>query len=445
MTVAVETLGALERRMTLSIPKAAIQSEVEQRLKRLARTVKADGFRPGKVPMKIVAQRYGFSVEYEVMQDKVGNAFMSAAGDAKLRVAGAPKFEQKTDGVADDQLAFDATFEVYPEVQIGDLATAEVEKISTEVTDAAVQKTVDILRKQRRVFVQRGQAGANGQTSDGLAAHDGDRVTIDFIGKIDGVAFDGGTASDFVLILGDGRMLPEFEAAAKGMVTGEEKTFSLKFPDDYHGKDIAGKTAQFTITMKKVEWPQLPTVDNEFAKSLGVADGDVDKLMADIRKNLEREVSMRLLARNKQTAFDALLKVAQLDVPKALVQSETESMVQSARQDLKQRGVKDADSAPIPAEMFTAQAERRVRLGLAVGKLVEINKLQATPEQIKAHIEELAQSYEKPSEVVTWYYSKRERLAEVEAVVVENNVTGFILANAKITEKAVPFDDVMQA
>jgi trigger factor len=330
-------------------------------------------------------------------------------------------------------------------VQIGDLATAEVEKISTEVTDAAVQKTVDILRKQRRVFVLRGQAGANGETSNGLAAHDGDRVTIDFMGKIDGVAFDGGTASDFVFILGDGRMLPEFEAAAKGMVTGEEKTFDLKFPDDYHGKDVAGKTAQFTLTMKKVEWPQLPTVDSEFAKTLGIADGDVDKLKADIRKNLEREVSMRLLARNKQTAFDALLKVAQLDVPKALVQSETENMVQSAREDLKQRGVKDADSAPIPAEMFTAQAERRVRLGLAVGKLVEINKLQATPEQIKAHIDELAQSYEKPSEVVTWYYSKRERLSEVEAVVVENNVTGFILANAKITEKAVPFDDVMQA
>ncbi len=435
MTVAVETLSALERRVSLTVTKAAIASEVETRLKRLARTVKADGFRPGKVPMKVVAQRYGYSVEYEVMQDKVGDAFMSVTQEAKLRIAGSPSFAQKSEGVADDHLAFDATFEVYPEVKLPELAAVDVEKISTDVTDEAVGKTVDILRKQRRTFAAPGDA----------AAQAGDRATVDFVGKIDGVAFDGGGATDFGFILADGRMLPEFETAALGMKAGEERHFDLKFPDDYQGKEVAGKTAQFTITMKKVEAAVMPAVDADFAKALGVPDGDIEKLKADIRKNLEREVKFRLSARNKQNALEALAKSAQLDVPKALVSGEVESLVQRAREDLKQRGVKDADTAPIPAELFQAQAEQRVKLGLVVGELVKTAKLQATPEQIKAHIEELAQSYEKPADVMTWYYSKRERLGEVEAIVIENNVADHILKSAKVSEKKIAFDEVMAA
>lgn len=435
MAVTVETLDKLERKITLTLSADVIKNEVESRLKRLARTVKADGFRPGKVPMSIVAQRYGFSVQYEVMNDKVGEAFAKAANEAQLKVAGAPRITEK-EGAPEGELAFDATFEVYPDVKIGDLAGTEVERVSTEVTEDAIDKTVDILRKQRRTFHQRPAAEA---------AADGDRVTIDFEGKIDGVPFEGGKAEGFQFLLGEGRMLEAFEKAVRGMKAGESKTFPLKFPDDYHGKDVAGKEADFLVTLKKVEAQQLPEVNDDFAKSLGIADGSVDALRADIRKNLEREVKFRVLARNKGAVMDALLKVAELDVPKSLVQGEVERMTEAARADLKARGVKDADKAPIPAEMFQPQAERRVRLGLVVAELVKTNDLKAQPDQIKAHIEEMAQSYEKPEEVVRWYYSDMQRLAEVEAVVLENNVTDFVLARAKVVDKALPFDELMGA
>lgn len=435
MAVTVETLDKLERKITLTLSADAIKNEVESRLKRLARTVKADGFRPGKVPLSIVAQRYGYSVQYEVVNDKVGEAFAQAAAEAQLRVAGAPRITEK-EGAPEGQLAFDATFEVYPDVKIGDLSTAEVERVSSEVTDAAIDKTLEILRKQRRTFAQRPAAEA---------AADGDRVTIDFEGKIDGEAFAGGKAENFQFILGEGRMLEEFEKAVRGMKAGESKTFPLKFPDDYHGKDVAGKEADFLVTLKKVEQQHLPEVDEAFAKSLGIAEGTVEALRADIKKNLEREVKFRVLARNKNAVMEALLKIAELDLPKALVQNEVDRMVAGARADLKARGVKDAEKAPIPEDLFRPQAEKRVRLGLVVAELVKANELQAKPEQIKAHIEELAQSYEKPQEVVRWYLSDAQRLAEVEAVVLENNVTEFVLSKAKVTDKVLPFDELMGA
>ena len=433
MTVTVETLEKLERKMTLTLPVGTIQSEVESRLKKLARTVKMDGFRPGKVPMTVVAQRYGYSVHYEVMNDKVGEAFATAANEAKLRVAGQPRITEK-DAAPEGEMAFDAVFEVYPEVKIADLSTAEVEKISTEVTDSAINKTLDILRKQRRTFAQR---------AHDAAAQDGDRVTVDFEGKIDGEAFSGGKAEDFQFIVGDGQMLKEFEDATRGMKSGESKTFQLAFPADYHGKDVAGKTADFMVTLKKVEAAHLPEVNEALAKSLGIADATVDGLRADIKKNLEREVKFRLLARNKQAVMDALVAKAELDLPNTSVQAEVNRLMEGARADLKQRGIKDADKAPIPDDIFRPQAERRVRLGLVVAELVRSNMLQAKTEQIKAHIEELAASYEKPADVMRWYYSDNNRLAEVEAIVIENNVTDFVMAKAKISEKSVSFDELM--
>jgi trigger factor len=433
MAVNVETLDKLERRITLTLPADSINSEVESRLRKLSRTVKAAGFRPGKVPMSVVTQRYGYSVHYEVMNDRVGQAFTNATTEAKLRVAGAPKITQKEEA-PEGQLAFDATFEVYPDVRLGDLSSAEAERVSTEVTEAAVDKTLDILRKQRRTFAQR-------PATEGAA--EGDRVTIDFEGTIDGVPFDGGKAEAFQFIIGERQMLEAFEKAVRGMRTGESKTFPLQFPADYQGKDVAGKEADFLVTLKKVEVQHLPEVNEALAKSLSVKDGSVEGLRADIRKNLEREVKFRVLARNKAAVMDALLKVGELDVPKALVEGEVERMVQAARADLKKRGVKDADNAPIPSEMFQAQAERRVRLGLVVGELVRTNNLQAKPDQLQAHIEEMAQSYEKPSEVVRWYLGDRQRLAEVEAIVVENNVTDFVLARAKVIDKVVAFDELM--
>ncbi|WPC68416.1 trigger factor [Rhodoferax ferrireducens] len=433
MAVTVETLEKLERKMTLTLPVGIVESEVQSRLKKLARTIKMDGFRPGKVPMNVVSQRYGYSVHYEVMNDKVGEAFFNAANEAKLRVAGQPRISE-SEASPEGEMAFDAVFEVYPDVKIGDLSTAEVEKISAEVTDSAIDKTVDILRKQRRTFSQR---------PHDAAAQDGDRVTVDFEGKIDGEVFAGGKAEDFQFIVGDGQMLKEFEEATRGMKSGESKTFQMAFPADYHGKDVAGKTADFMVTLKKIEAAHLPDVDGALAKSLGIEDATVEGLRADIKKNLAREVKARLLARNKQAVMDALVGKAELDLPNASVQAEVNRLMEGARADLKQRGIKDADKAPMPEDIFRPQAERRVRLGLVVAELVRSNNLQATPEQVKAHIEELAASYEKPADVMRWYYSDNNRLAEVEAIVIENNVTNFVLAQAKVSDKTLSFDELM--
>jgi len=433
MAVNVETLEKLERRITLTVPASEINHEVENRLKKLSRTVKADGFRPGKVPMSVVAQRYGYSVQYEVMNDRIGQAFSQATNEAQLRVAGAPRITQKEES-PEGQMAFDATFEVYPEVKVGDLAAAEVERVGTEVTEAAIDRTVDILRKQRRTFAQR-------PAVEGAA--EGDRVTIDFEGKIDGEVFPGGKAEGFQFIIGEGQMLEQFDKAVRGMKVGENKTFPLQFPADYREETVAGKEADFLVTMKKTEVQHLPVVDEAFAKALGIADGTVEALRADVKKNLEREVKFRVQARNKAAVMDALVKVSELELPNSLIAGETERMIGAARADLKQRGVKDAETAPIPEEIFKPQAERRVRLGLVVAELVRSNNLQARPDQLQAHIEELSQSYEKPSDVMRWYLSDRQRMAEVEAVVIENNVTEFVLARAKVTDKMLPFDDLM--
>ncbi|MET0335152.1 MAG: trigger factor [Rhizobacter sp.] len=433
MAVTVETLEKLERRITLTLPADTINNEVQTRLKRLARTVKADGFRPGKVPMSVVTQRYGYSVQYEVVNDKVGQAFEQATNEANLRVAGQPRITEK-EGSPEGQIAFDATFEVYPDVKLGDISAAEVERVSTEVTDAAIDKTLDILRKQRRTFAQRAQ---------GDAAGEGDRVTIDFEGKIDGVPFDGGKAEGFQFIIGEGQMLEAFEKAVRGMKSGDSKTFPLQFPEDYQGKDVAGKEADFMVTLNKIESQTLPEVNDALAKALGIKDGTIDSLRADIKRNLEREVKFRTLARNKASVMEAIVKTAEFDLPGALVQGEIQRLIENARADLKKRGIKDADKAPIPEEIFKEQAERRVRLGLAVAELVRTNNLQAKPEQLQAHIEEMAQSYEKPAEVVGWYMSDRQRMAEVEGVVVENNVADFVLSKAQVTDKTVPFDELM--
>jgi trigger factor len=383
--------------------------------------------------MNVVAQQYGYSVQYEVMNDKVGEAFALAANEAKLRVAGQPKITEK-EGAPEGELQFDAVFEVYPEVKIGDLAAAEIEKAAADVNDAAIDRTLDILRKQRRTFAQR---------AADQAAADGDRVTIDFAGKIDGEPFEGGKAEAFQFLVGEGQMLKEFEDAVRGMKSGESKTFPLNFPADYHGKDVAGKTADFLVTLHKIEAPNLPEINEAFAKSLGVDGGTVEALREDIRKNLAREVKFRLQARNKQAVMDALVAKAELDLPKSVVQAEVDRLVEGARADLKQRGIKDVDNAPIPEDLFREQAERRVRLGLVVAELVRANDLQAKADQIDAHLQDMAASYEKPADVIRWYKGDTRRMAEVEAIVIENNVAEFVLGQAKVTEKAITFEELM--
>lgn len=433
MAVTVETLEKLERKITLTVPAQALTQEVENRLKRLARQVKMDGFRPGKVPLGVVAKMYGASVQMEVVNEKVGQAFGEAATEAQLRVAGTPSITEK-EGAPEGELHFDAVFEVFPEVKLGDLSQVEVKRATSEVPAEAVDKTIDLLRKQRRSFAERAQ---------GSAAAASDQLTVDFAGSIDGVAFDGGQASDFRFVLGEGQMLPAFEEAATGMKVGESKTFPLAFPEDYQGKEVAGKTADFVITLKRLEAAHLPEVDEAFIKSLGVESGQADDLRADIQKNLSRELDTRLEARNKGAAMQALADNAELDLPQASIKDEIQRLMENARAELKQRGLKDADKAPLPEDMFREQAQRRVRLGLIVAELVQQHDLAAKPEQVQAHIEQMASAYERPADVIRWYGSDRNRMAEVEALVVERNVMQHVLSQAKVVDEVVPFDDVM--
>ena len=433
MAVTVETLDKLERKITLTVPAQALAQEVEARLKRMARQVKMDGFRPGKVPLGVVAKMYGASVHMEVVNEKVGQAFGDAATEAQLRVAGTPSITEK-EGAPEGELHFDAVFEVFPEVKLADLSGVEVKRATSEVPADAVDKTVELLRKQRRSFAERAQ---------GSAAVDGDQLTVDFAGSIDGVAFEGGQASDFRFVLGDGQMLPAFEEAAAGMKVGESKTFPLAFPEDYQGKEVAGKTADFVITLKRLEGAHLPEVDEAFIKALGVESGQMDDLRADIQKNLARELDTRLEARNKSAALQVLADNAELELPQASVKDEIQRMIENARAELKQRGIKDADKAPLPEDMFREQAQRRVRLGLIVAELVQQHDLAAKPDQVQAHIEQIASAYESPADVIRWYGSDRQRMAEVESVVIERNVTQHVLSKAKVVDEVVPFEEVM--
>jgi len=430
MATQLETTGALERRISMAVAAHAVEREVAERLRKLARTVKMPGFRPGKVPLSMIERSYGPQVHAEVLGDAVSKAFSEAIDEHKLRVAGQPEIGRRDDA-AEGELGFTATFEVYPEIAVGDVSALAVERAACEVGDAEVDKTIEILRRQRATW-----------DSVERAAQDEDRVTIDFVGTLDGVAFEGGSATDFQFQLGEGRMLPDFETGVRGAAPGDKRSFPVAFPEDYNAKELAGKTAQFEVTVKRIEQPVLPAVDAEFARQLGVADGDVNKMRADIKANLEREVAQRLRNRTKAAVMEALPSMAAFELPKALVASEGETLAERARADLQARGI-DVKNIPIPPDAFKEQAEKRVRLGLLVAEIVKEHGLQAKPDQIRKQIEEFAQSYENPGEVIRYYFSDRNRLAEVEAIVVEQNVVDWVLANAKVTERALAFDELM--
>jgi trigger factor len=421
----VETLGALERRVSMTLPADEIERQVEARLKQLARNVKMPGFRPGKVPLRLVTQTYGTQVRSEVMSDAVQKAFSEVVKEANLKVAGYPRIERKND------FEFSATFEIYPEVKVGDISDKTVERPQVTVDDAAVEKTLAILRKQRTTYQKAERA-----------ARDGDRLTVDFEGSIDGAPFPGGGAKDFVFALGEGRLLPEFDAAARGMSAGETKTFTLKFPDDYHGKDVAGKQASFQLALKALDEPRLPEVDGEFAKSLGVADGDVAKMKGEIRANVEREAAKRVEARVKNQALQALLDATPLELPKSLIEMETQQLMQRAAADLQARGIKP-EQMPFQPAAFEEPAKRRVALGLIIGELARAESLQPKPAEVRALVEQEAQTYESPAEVVKWFYMQPQRLSEMEGVALEANVVKWVLSKAKVVDKAIPFDDLM--
>jgi len=425
-----QAVNALERRLDLTVAIADLDKDVDQRLKRMGKNIKMAGFRPGKVPAGIVKQQYGDQARHEALNEALDRAFGEAVTTSKLRVAGYPRIEPKTTE-STTHLEFAAVFEVYPEITLGDLSAVEVERPVLEVGAAEVDSTIDILRKQRVKYEAIDRAAASG-----------DRVVIDFLGKKDGEPFQGGQATDYPFVLGEGSMLADFENAVIGSKAGEAKSFDMTFPEDYFSKDLAGQTVTFEITVKEVNEPRLPEVDADFAKALGVEDGDIAKMRSEIEGNLKREVKKRLQSRVKEQVMDALLKATPIDVPNALVELEIQRLMQAARQDMEQRGMKSKDF-PMQPEWFADQAKRRVSLGLILAEVVKVNDLHAKSDQVKNIVEEAAQSYEHPEEVVRWYYAQPQRLAETEGVAIEDNVVAWALASAKVVDKAVAFDELM--
>ncbi len=431
MQTNLETLGQLERRLSVAVPIAKIEGEVQKRLARLAKTVKVPGFRPGKVPLKMVAQQYGPQVRSDVISETVQSSFADAVREQNLRVAGYPRIEPRQGAAASDALEFSAVFEVYPEVKLPELSTLTIERPQVEVTAADVERTIEVLRKQRATF-----------TTVTRGAQHGDRVIVDFTGTIDGVEFAGGQARDFPIVLGEGRMLPEFEAALQGVAAGETKAFPLTFPADYHGKEVAGKEAQFTLTVKDVTEPVLPAIDAEFAKAFGIASGSVDDLRAEIESNLRLELKRKVEGVLKDQALKGLRERADVALPRSLVDLEIQSAMERMVGKLKEQGMK-AEDLKLTPDLFRPQAEERVALGLVISELVRNHGLNAKPEQVRALVQEAAQTYEQPEAVVRWHYEKAERLNEFEGLAMERNIVDWVLARGKTVDKPMTFEELM--
>ena len=432
MSVTLETLENLERKVTLSLPWSSINAECDKRLKQTARKARIDGFRPGKAPLSMIQSMYGAGIQNDVMNELAQKVFFDTAVAEGWKIAGMPRLEGVEGQDDKENFLFSGVFEVFPEVKVGDLSGQEVEKVTASVGDAEVEKTIDILRQQRTRF-----------NHTERAAKDGDRVIIDFTGKIDGEAFAGGSAENYAFVLGQGQMLPEFEAGVNGLKEGESKDVEVNFPEDYHGKEVAGKTAVFTITVRNVAEPVLPEVDEVFAKALGITDGNIETMRAEVKKNVEREVKRRVDSQNKEAAMEALLAVSELQVPNALINEEAARLAAEMKQNFINQGMADAKNLDLPLDMFKEQAERRVKLGLILAEVVQANGLEPSKEQIDAVIADFAESYEDPQEVIDWYHADNSRLQGPTSLAVEANVTDFVLGKAKVTEKALSFDEVM--
>lgn len=427
----VENLGTLERRCDITISLEKLQGEIENRLKRLAKTTKLHGFRPGKVPIRIITQMYGVQVQQDVLNDAVHKEFKDTVKEHNLQVAGYPRFEAKAANDNESLYTVSATFEVYPEIVLGDLSKQNIERPTVQIEEADIDKTLDMICKQRVAYEPVSRA-----------AKKGDRAKIDYHGTVDGDDFPGGKAEGIQLIIGDGKFLKDFEASLIGMKVGNNKSFDVVFPDDYHGKDIAGKTVTFEVKLNELEEPVLPNVDAEFAKLLGIPDGDIKKLREGIHKDLEREVSKRIRSRIKEQIMQAFLDTTQIEAPSILINQEKERLMQNARSDFEARGMKAKDM-PLTADLFKEKAEYRVKLGLILAELVKVHALKATSEQVRNIIEDAAQSYENPEQVVKWHYASPERLQEAESLALEENVVNWALEKIKLIDKTVTFDELM--
>lgn len=430
MQVSVETTSGLQRRMTVTVPEEKIDQAVESRLKNLARTVKIQGFRPGKVPFKVVKQRYEGQVRDEVVSEVMQSSFIEAVGQEKLRPAGSPEIDAKpvTPGQG---LEYTATFEVYPEISVASLEGVEIKTPTCEVSEADIDHMLDTIRKQHQEWeaVER-------------AAADGDQVTIDFTGTIDGEPFQGNQGNDVPIVLGQGRMIAGFEEGLTGAKTGEERTLDVTFPEDYRATELAGKTAQFAVTVKSVEAPKLPEVDEAFAKRLGVASGKVEDLRAEVRTNMEREVAQAQKSKAKQAVMDKMLEINSLEVPQALVDNEAKVLAKQMTDNLARQGANPADLKLDPAA-FDEQARRRVTLGLILAEIVNQQNLSADAARVRKTIEDMASAYEHPDEVVKWYYADKSRLSEVESIVLEEQVVEWALGQAKVVDEPLSFQQLM--
>ena len=422
----------LEHKMTVTFPSDEFDAKVEKRLAEVRRTVKMDGFRPGKVPLAMVKKRYSGQVRQEMLGEALYDAFFKAADEQAVNVAGYPEFE-KVD-MNEGKIEFTAKFEVFPEVALPDLAALELEEVNSEVTDADVDAMIGRLQAQRSAWKPSGAA---------KKANKGEQVIIDFVGKIDGVEFDGGKAENVPLELGSGRMIPGFEDGILGMKKGEQKTIDVTFPEEYPAEHLKGKTAQFDITVHSVQTKQLPELDEEFIKSFGVEAGTEEALRAEVRDNMERELKRTLDVKNRQAAFDALEKATELSIPKALVAQEAQSMLDQYMQRLEQQGMPKNQMPGLTADMFSPDAERRVKLGLVIADLVKANNIEASPEQLDEFIADQASAYEDSAEIREWYDQNPERLSEVKAIIVESNAAKHILAQAKVTKVSKAFDEIV--
>lgn len=428
MQVSVEATGNIERKLSIVVPAERVDGEVESRLKSMRGRVKIDGFRPGKVPLSVVSQQYGDSVYQEVVGEVFQSTFYEAAEQEKLKVAGMPKIEATVLEPGKD-LEYNATFDIYPEFEIGDISKIEVKKPTIKLAAADVNEMIETLRKQQQEWKEVKRA-----------AKDGDMVVIDFAGKVDGEAFEGGSSENFSIELGAGRMLSDFEDALKGMKAGEEKEADVNFPEDYPEDTLKGKTAQFALKVKTVSKPELPELNEEFIKKFGVEDGTEKTFKAEIKENMQREAAQRVKSRIKQSVMEGLHELHEIDLPASLVEDE----VKQVRSEM-QQNAQGADISSLPDEMFKDQASRRVKLGLIVGEIITKNKLEKDQAKVDEMLNSLAESYEDPQALIEYYRSDQQAMQTIEAAVMEEMIVDWVLEKAKVTEEKVKFTELMNA
>ena len=436
MQVTTEAVSGVARRLNVSVPTSRVNEQFEARLKRTAKTVKINGFRPGKVPLNVVRREYGAGIYQEVVNEIIRDTVFEAIQQEKINAVGMPNIEKVEN--KDGALVYEAIVEVYPEVEVKTFADLEVERKASEINDKDVDTMIENLQKQRASWTE----------TKGMAKKDM-QVTFDFEGTVDGEKFEGGSAEDFKLVLGSGRMIPGFEDGIVGMKKGEEKVIDVTFPEDYQAENLAGKAAQFKITLKLVEKQKLPEIDAEFLKIFGLTEEEgLDKLKADVRKNMEREVRNGLRNQVKQAAFDALVAANEIEVPASMVAQEIDrqrqQMIQQFTQQFGAQGAGAFDSSMLPDELFKEQAEKSVKLGVLVSKVLADAKLEVDQARVDAYINDMASSYEDPTEVVEYFKNDKQQRAQIEAVVLEDQVVDHILAAAKVNDVAVSYEDLLK-